>query len=187
MAVETTRQRDPISGTRGNSWHRWGYVFISPWIIGFLIFTAGPMIASIALSTTDYDLARAKFVGGQNYANLLWHRNPDGTIGDERFWHSLWNTFYYALFAVPLGLTGSLLLAMLLNQKLKALPVFRTIYYLPSLVPAVASGLLWIWILQPEVGLLNQFLRWAFDLWPINLLALRRRAGSTMQAGASRR
>lgn len=159
------------TGVRGR-YDRWGYAFVAPWAVGFVLFTAGPMLASIVLSLTDYDLAHARFVGISNYAELLWQTNVDGGRGDVRFWRSLWNTFYYALFAVPLGLTGSLLLAMLLNQKLKAVAVFRTIYYLPSLVPAVASSLLWIWILQPEVGLMNQFLRWLFSLPGIDRLGL---------------
>ncbi len=149
----------------------WGYFFIAPWIVGFLIFTAGPMVASFALSFTDYDMTTSKagdgkgstrYVGVENYQRILISANPDGSHGDPRFYKSLWNTFYYALFAVPLGLTGSLLLAILLNQKLRALPLFRTIYYLPTLVPAVASSLLWIWILQPDRGLLNTALRWLF-------------------------
>lgn len=145
------------------TYDHWGYVLIAPWVLGFLLFTAGPMLASIVLSFTDYDLATANYVGLRNYRELIWQSGPDGGIGDPQFYQSLWNTFYYTLFAVPLGLTGSLLLAMLLNQKLRGLPLFRTVFYLPSLVPAVASSLLWIWILQPEVGLLNQFLRWLFD------------------------
>jgi multiple sugar transport system permease protein len=151
---------------------RWGYLFIAPWIIGFLVFTAGPMLASIVLSFTDYDMKSAQSVGVANYADLLWQSNPAGGHGDPQFYKSVWNTFYYALFSVPLGLTGSLLLAILLNQKLKGLSFFRTVYYLPSLVPAVASSLLWIWILQPDSGLLNQFLSWTFGHWPISYLHL---------------
>ncbi|HSV14539.1 MAG TPA: sugar ABC transporter permease [Tepidisphaeraceae bacterium] len=151
---------------------RWGYLFIAPWVIGFLLFTAGPMIASIALSFTDYDMAAARPVGLGNYADLLWRANPVGGHGDPQLYKSLWNTFYYTAFAVPLGLIGSLLLAVLLNQKLRGLSFFRTVYYVPSLVPAVASSLLWIWILQPEKGLLNQFLIWLFAQWPINALHL---------------
>jgi multiple sugar transport system permease protein len=151
---------------------RWGYLFIAPWIVGFLAFTAGPMLASIILSFTDYDMKSARPVGLGNYAKLIWQANPYSSHGDPQFYKSLWNTFYYALFSVPLGLTGSLLLAILLNQKLKGLSFFRTIYYLPSLVPAVASSLLWIWILQPDSGLLNQSLTWAFAHWPISLLHL---------------
>ena len=166
MATDRRDRRPP----RFMKWDNWGYVFILPWVIGFLLFTAGPMLASVVLSLTDYDLATARFVGVSNYAELIWRADPQGGWGDPRFYQSLWNTFYYTAFAVPLGLTGSLLLAMLLNQKLRAMPLFRTIYYLPSLVPAVASSLLWIWILQPEVGLLNQFLRWLFDTWPLEQL-----------------
>jgi multiple sugar transport system permease protein len=151
---------------------RWGYLFIAPWIVGFFTFTAGPMLASIVLSFTDYDMKSARPIGMGNYASLIWRANPAGGNGDPQFYQSLWNTFYYALFSVPLGLTGSLLLAVLLNQKLRGLSFFRTIYYLPSLVPAVASSLLWIWIFQPDSGLLNQFLSWGFAHWPINLLHL---------------
>jgi multiple sugar transport system permease protein len=151
---------------------RWGYLFIAPWIIGFLLFTAGPMLASIVLSFTDYDMASARPVGLGNYAELLWRTNSAGGRGDPQLYKSLWNTFYYAAFAVPLGLTGSLLLAVLLNQKLRGLSLFRTVYYVPSLVPAVASSLLWIWIFQPEKGLLNQFLARLFAFWPINHLHL---------------
>lgn len=152
---------------------RWGYLFIAPWIVGFLIFTAGPMVTSICLSFTDYDMASARPVGIGNYAELLWRAKPGGRgRGDPQLYKSLWNTFYYAAFAVPLGLTGSLLLAVLLNQKLRFLSFFRTVYYVPSLVPAVASSLLWLWILQPEKGLLNQFLLWFFSTWPISHLHL---------------
>lgn len=151
---------------------RWGYVFILPWMIGFLVFIAGPMIVSIGLSFTDYDLATSHWVGISNYANLIWRTNPYGGHGDRQFYESLWNTFYYAAFSVPLGLTGSLLLAVLLNQKLRGLSFFRTAYYLPSLVPAVASSLLWAWIFQPESGLLNQFLTYVFSVWPVSLMHL---------------
>jgi multiple sugar transport system permease protein len=167
--------RPTLVGSSGNQharWHRWGYLFVAPWVIGFILFTAGPMIASIVLSFTDYDLSTARFVGADNYVNQIWARNVEGGRGDRQFYQSLWNTFYYATFAVPLGLTGSLLLAVLLNQKLRGLSIFRTVYYLPSLVPAVASSLLWIWIFQPDKGLLNQFLMWLFSLPGIEQLKL---------------
>ena len=151
---------------------RWGFLFILPWVLGFLIFTAGPMIASIGLSFTDNDMSTSRWVGIGNYAKLIWAANPQGTHGDPLFYKSLGNTFYYALFSVPLGLSGSLILAVLLNQKLRALSFFRTVYYVPSLVPAVASSLLWIWILQPDTGLLNQILSHALHLWPVSTLHL---------------
>lgn len=153
-------------------WDRWGYLFIAPWLLGFLIFTAGPMIASFALSFTDNDLSSGKFVGLRNYSDLVWKPNHVGGHGDPEFYKSLWNTLYYSFFAVPLGLTGSLLLAVLLNQKLRMLPLFRTMYYLPSLVPAVASSLIWIWILQGDRGLLNQALWHIFSLPGIRELHL---------------
>jgi multiple sugar transport system permease protein len=136
-------------------WHNrpafWGFLFITPWLAGFLVFTLGPMIASLVLSLCRYDLASIDFVGFANYRRLLAH--------DELFWKALWNTATYTLFAVPLGLTGSLLIAVMLNQKVRGLAVFRTLYYLPSLVPAVASALLWNWVFNANFGILNQGLR----------------------------
>ena len=125
----------------------WGLALISPWLIGFLIFTAGPMLASLYLSFCKYDLHSLQFVGTKNYEILL--------TRDPLFWKSLGNTALYVLFSVPLGLTGSLLIAVLLNQKVKAIPIFRTLFYLPSLVPAVASALVWQWVFHPDAGILN--------------------------------
>lgn len=129
----------------------WGYVFVLPWVIGFAVFTIGPMIASLALSFTKYDLAAVQYVGLHNYHYLL--------ARDPLFWKSLINTAIYAAFSVPLGLTGSLLLAMLLDTKVRGISFFRTIYYLPSLTPAVASSLLWMWLLHPDIGIINYALR----------------------------
>jgi multiple sugar transport system permease protein len=125
----------------------WGLAFISPWLLGFLIFTAGPMLASLYLSFCKYDLHTLSFVGTKNYEVLL--------TRDPLFYRSLTNTALYVFFSVPLGLTGSLLIAVLLNQKVKGLPVFRTMFYLPSLVPAVASSLVWLWVFHPDAGILN--------------------------------
>jgi len=125
----------------------WGFLFVTPWLIGFLIFTAGPMLTSLYLSFTKYDLNSIKFVGTTNYRRLF--------FDDPLFWKSLRVTFFYALFAVPLGIIGSLALALLLNQKVAGQRVFRTIFYLPALVPAVASSLLWSWIFNSDYGLLN--------------------------------
>jgi len=135
-------------------WHRpafWGLVFITPWLAGYLLFTLGPMAGSLGLSFCRYDLANLKFVGAANYERLL--------TQDPLFWKSLWNTATYTLVAVPLGLTGSLLLAVFLNQKVKGLALYRTLYYIPSLVPAVATALLWNWIFNANFGILNNALR----------------------------
>ena len=128
-----------------------GYLWISPWLLGFVIFTAGPMIASLVLSFTNYRIINVpKWAGLGNYVYAL--------TKDELFWPSLGITFYYMLIAVPTGLLGSLLLAMLLNQRVRGESIFRTLFYLPSLTPAAAAALLWAWLLHAEVGLVNYLL-----------------------------
>ncbi|MBK8033041.1 MAG: sugar ABC transporter permease [Anaerolineae bacterium] len=125
-----------------------GLAFISPWIVGFLIFTAGPMAVSLGLSFTDYDvLSPPEFVGFENYQRLL---------SDPRLGLSLANSFIYALFHVPLAILVAMGLALLLNRVGKAAGFFRTAYYLPSITPAVAVATLWLWLLNPRIGLVNQ-------------------------------
>lgn len=129
------------------------YIFISPWIIGFLVFLAGPIIASAYFSLTSYDAINAPhFLGLQNYNDLL---------SDDLFWQSLKVTTIYSLVSVPLGIAFALGVAILLNQKIPFLSFFRTIYYLPSLISGVAASVLWLWILNPSFGLLNWGL-WRF-------------------------
>jgi multiple sugar transport system permease protein len=128
-----------------------GYLFLLPWALGFTLLIAGPMLASLYLSFTSYDVARPPaFVGPENYVRAV-------SI-DPQFWPSLAKTFYYALVVVPVGLTCSMLLATLLNQKLRGTNVFRTLYFMPHLTPIVATALVWKVILHPEVGLLNTLL-----------------------------
>ncbi len=130
---------------------RTGILFALPWIIGFLAFSLYPICISIYYSLTDFNIFQApKWVGFGNYSALF---------ADEKFYKSLWNTFYMVIIGTPVSLIAALLLAVLLNQKIQGLPVFRTIFYLPSIVPTVASSLLWIWILNPKVGLLNAGLK----------------------------
>jgi multiple sugar transport system permease protein len=125
-----------------------GLAFISPWFIGFLIFTAGPMVISLGLSLTDYDVLSApKFVGLQNYQDML---------SDSRLGLSLVNTFIYTALHVPSVIIVALALAMLLNRVGRAAGFFRTVFYLPSVTPSVAIGTLWLWILNPRVGLVNR-------------------------------
>ncbi len=129
----------------------WGYIFISPWILGFLLFSGGPLIFSLYMSFTEWDiLSSPKFVGLDNYSFALQE--------DPQFWNSLWRTSYFAVLAVPLGLIGSLLLAILLNQGLRATSLFRTLFFLPHLTPAVAMAILWSWLLHPTLGFANTFL-----------------------------
>ena len=125
-----------------------GLAFISPWFIGFLIFTAGPMVVSLGLSLTDYDVLRPpNFVGLENYQRLL---------GDAKVGTSLTNSVYYAALHVPLAIIFALSLALILNNVGKAAGFFRTAFYLPSVTPAVAIGTMWLWILNPRVGLINR-------------------------------
>ena len=126
----------------------WGFLFICPWLIGFLLFTLGPMLWSFALSLYKYDLAHARFVGLENYRRLV--------TQDSLFWKSLKVTAIYTVLTVPLGVFGSLLIAILLNQPVRGLRLYRTLFYLPSMVPAVASALVWQWVFNADNGILNQ-------------------------------
>lgn len=130
----------------------WGYFFIFPWIVGFVIFTLGPVIASFLLSFTDYELILAPvWVGFKNYRILF--------TQDRLFLLSLYNTAYYTLFSVPLGVIMAFLLAMLLNVQLPGMKVYRTIFYLPTVTSGVAVSILWVWLFNPQFGLINYLLR----------------------------
>ena len=128
------------------------WLFLSPWVIGFLFFGAGPIVASLVLSLTDYSIFRPpQGVGLANYRELL--------TADPLIYKALTNTLFYVAFAVPLGTTAAMLLAVLLNRKVRGLSVWRTIYYLPAVVSGVAMAVLWRWIFNPQVGLANTILR----------------------------
>jgi multiple sugar transport system permease protein len=129
-----------------------GYAFISPYIIGFACFTALPMVFSFFSSFTYYNItAVQKWYGVSNYINL--------TTKDPLFWKSLYNTTWYVIVSVPLAVIVSMLLALLMNvNHIKGLRIFRTLYYLPSVLSGVAVCLLWQWILDPNAGLINNML-----------------------------
>jgi len=134
-----------------------GFLFISPWVIGFIAFTAYPMLASLYYSFTDYKiLSSPVWLGLHNYV-YAFTGAPLGA-GDALFWVALSRTFIWVVFSVPLGVAGSLLAATLLNRGIRGTSIFRTCFFLPSLTPVVAAGLLWAWILQPDVGVLNTVL-----------------------------
>lgn len=129
-----------------------GFSLISPWVIGFLVFTAFPLVYSLFLSFTDYNLFnKPKWVGISNYKWLF--------KKDIEFWPSVKLTLSYAAITLPIGVIGSLLVAMLLNKKIKGVGFFRTIYYLPAVLPEVAVALLWRWFFNSESGLLNYMLQ----------------------------
>lgn len=131
-----------------------GYTFAAPWFIGFFLFIAGPIIVSIILSFCQYDVLHpAKYVGLKNYRVLF--------TEDRLFWKSLWNTVYMVL-SVPLSMVIGLAIAMFLNSEIKGMAVYRTLFYLPAIVPSVASSVLWIWVLNPQNGLINANLGFIF-------------------------
>ncbi len=127
-----------------------GYLVISPWIIGFLVFTAAPMLFSLVVSATDWELlGTPKWTGLANVHTLM---------TDDLFWTSLWNTTFYTVLAVPSGLLVALAVAMLLNQGVKGNNIYRLLAYLPSQLPAVATAILWFLIFSPNYGLANDLL-----------------------------
>ncbi|MBX3012588.1 MAG: sugar ABC transporter permease [Caldilineaceae bacterium] len=162
-----------------------GILYLSPWIIGFLVFVVGPLLASMYLSFTKYNVLRPpQFIGLNNYIYAF--------TKDELFLPSIWRTFYFALLSVPPAMIGSLLIAMLLNQKLVGTALWRTFYFLPTLTPIIAAALLWRWMLNPDVGLVNFLLAkvgiqgpgWlASTTWSIPALAL---IGLWLSVGGSR-
>ncbi|WP_301335734.1 carbohydrate ABC transporter permease [Bacillus sp. FJAT-27445] len=154
MPLETSRQKSPRQRiSRSSKENIWGYLFISPWIIGFLCLTLGPLLFSLAASFTDYNItSKMNFIGFDNFVRMF-------TI-DDLFWTSLWNTLYYVVFSVPLTTIGAILIAVLLNQKILGMKIFRTIYYLPAILSGVAVYFLWMQLLSPSTGLVNTFLGW---------------------------
>lgn len=129
-----------------------GLLFASPWIIGFLIFSLYPISASLFYSFTKFNLfTEPKFIGLENYAQLFLH--------DNRFWKSLYNTVYMTFLGTPVFLAVSLLTALLLNMKIRGNSYYRTLFFLPTVMPMVATSLLWLWILNAQSGLLNSILK----------------------------
>jgi multiple sugar transport system permease protein len=142
----------------------YGYLFILPWIIGFLGLTLGPLLFSLVGSFTNYNVtSRMDFIGFANYKEMFMY--------DDLFWTSLYNTLYFVAFSVPLTTIAAILISTLMNQDIPGMRVFRTIYYLPAILSGVGVYLLWMQLLDPSTGLINQFLaifgidgpNWLFD------------------------
>lgn len=128
-----------------------GYLFVMPLLIGLLVFTVWPVVQSLIISFCRYNIVSpAKFIGTRNYVELF---------HDPLFWQSLKVTTIYSIISVPLGLAAGLAVALLMNQKVKGIAIFRTIYYLPAVVSGVAVSLLWVWIFNPDYGLANVAMR----------------------------
>jgi ABC-type sugar transport system permease subunit/ABC-type glycerol-3-phosphate transport system substrate-binding protein len=153
-----TRQR---LGRLARQEARWAYMFIAPWALGFLVFTLGPMVASMFFSFTQYDvLNEARWVGAANYQDLL---------GDDRdnVAKALYNAGYLAFIGVPLSLMTGLAIALLLNAAVRGMRYYRTFFYMPAIVPVVVSSVLWIWLLysDPNRGLINGIWRDTITAW----------------------
>jgi multiple sugar transport system permease protein len=140
-------------GKQARTEERFGYLFISPWLIGFLVFHGGPIVASMAMSLAHYDIINPlRWAGLGNYIGL---------VQDELFWISLKATVNYALATVGVGILAAFAVALLLNRDVVGLSFWRTLFYLPSIISGVAVSLLWMWIFQKDFGILNQLL-WQF-------------------------
>lgn len=127
-----------------------GYLFAAPWFVGMAVFLLYPLLASVYYSFCDYSVLKAPvWIGMANYSDLL---------HDEVFWKTVMNTGVYAIMALPAGLILALGLAMLLNSKVKGMAVYRTFFFIPSLVPMVSLAVVWLWILNGERGVLNSVL-----------------------------
>ncbi|MFH1744094.1 MAG: sugar ABC transporter permease [bacterium] len=130
-----------------------GLLFASPWLVGFCVFTFIPILTSLYYSFCRYNVVRPpKWVGLENYVELFFN--------DPYFYKTLYNTFYMMALGLPLGLSLAFILALLLNTRVKGEGIFRTVFYLPTLVPVVATAILWVWLLNPEYGLINTVLGW---------------------------
>lgn len=156
----STEPATPVVGNRRHTrpwWTQprrealWFYIMASPWIVGFLLFMGGPLVASLYLSLTDYDLLTPpEWVGLDNYVRMF--------TEDPLFWKVLRNTTVYTFLVVPISTVLSIWFAALLHKPLKGIRIFRTIVYVPALVPLVASAMLFSWVLAPDAGLLNRTL-----------------------------
>jgi multiple sugar transport system permease protein len=141
-----------------------GLLCILPWLIGFICFKFGPMVASLVIGMMRWDaLQPPRWIGLENFQTM---------INDDRWYSALYNTAYLSFLSVPAQLLVAFLFALILNEKLRAMPLFRTIFYLPSQTPLVATAFLWTWIYHPDFGLANALLttvglspqNWLFDL-----------------------
>jgi multiple sugar transport system permease protein len=149
VAAETPRRRFglPKLGTLERRNLRWGLLFISPWIIGFVALSIFPIVYTFYLSLTRYSgLREPTFIGLQNYSRLA---------VDPLFWKSAYNTLYYTMLAVPVGVVMAMVLAIAMNRKVREVAVYRAIFYLPSILPVFAISFIFVILLNPGYGLVN--------------------------------
>jgi multiple sugar transport system permease protein len=127
-----------------------GLLCVSPWLFGFLAFLLYPLLANFQMGMTDYSgFGDATWVGLKNYQDLF---------ADPLFWAAIYNTLFYTIFAVPLGIIVAILIAIAMNQKVREIPIYRALIYLPSIAPTFALSMMMIWLMNPRFGLVNYFL-----------------------------
>lgn len=161
MAVATAPSRGMTKGEKRNL--RTGLLFVSPWIAGFLLFALFPLVASAYYSMTNYDFIREpQFIGFTNYVRLF--------TRDADFWTVMYNTFFYVLIGVPLGTAVAFLIANLLNGEVKGRGFFRSVIYIPAIVPAVCTAVVWLFIFNVQYGVINGMLKY-FELPTIPFLS----------------
>lgn len=147
--IQQFRSLTPAARTEAKA----GYAFISPWLIGFLIFIAGPTLASLVISFTRWNIVGdPQWVGLKNYIQIF--------TSDKAFIQSLKVTFRYSALYLPLCTVAGLATAMALNAKVKGVGIFRAMFYMPYVAPSIAATLVWMWMLNPRYGLLNTILSW---------------------------
>ncbi|RIK28721.1 MAG: spermidine/putrescine ABC transporter permease [Chloroflexi bacterium] len=140
-----------------------GLLFISPWLIGFIFLAVIPLAMSLYYSFTRYDLiGEPRFIGAENYVRLF--------TNDPDFWTVIWNTFYYVLLGVPLGAAVAFFIANLLNTDVQGRAVFRSIIYIPAIVPAVCTAMVWLFLLNTQYGAVNGILK-TFEMPTIPFLS----------------
>ena len=148
--VEQPIRRSRLGGKQFRNDVR-AYLFLSPWIVSLLVFTAYPMLASFFFALTKYDVLNPPtFIGAENFVTMF--------TRDPLYWVAVWNTIFFTCFSVPLSLLVALGLAVLLNQRAVGIGIYRTIFYLPAVVPAAAAVLLWVVMLDPRSGIVNSVL-----------------------------
>jgi multiple sugar transport system permease protein len=140
-----------------------GLLFISPWLIGFLLLAVIPLAMSFYYSFTRYDLiGEPRFIGAENYVRLF--------TNDPDFWTVIWNTFYYVLLGVPIGAAVAFFIANLLNTDVKGRAIYRSIIYIPAIVPAVCTAMVWLFLLNTQYGAINGILK-TFEMPTIPFLS----------------
>lgn len=156
----TEARKKKMSASRREAFAAWG--FLAPNLVGFLAFTSIPVIVSLVMAFSHWNIFKTPFwVGLENFSNLLWFHRESGRMAanDPFFWQYVGNTLYLMM-GIPLTMAGSLIVALMMNQKLRGIVLLRTIYFLPAVCSGVAMLILWKYLFNADIGLINKCLRY---------------------------